>query len=85
MGTFLFGKIAYDNPTKFGCYIGYDNALAHQIEAGCDFFVMPSRFEPCGLNQMYSLKYGTPPIVHAVGGLNDTVEISMKNGERDRL
>lgn len=71
---FFFGRIAYDNPTKFGCYIGYNNALAHQIEAGCDFFVMPSRFEPCGLNQMYSLKYGTPPIVHAVGGLNDTVE-----------
>ncbi|MEF3255560.1 MAG: glycogen synthase [Deferribacterales bacterium] len=71
---FFFGKIAHDNPSKFGCFIGYDNRLAHLIEAGCDFFVMPSRFEPCGLNQMYSLKYGTPPIVHAVGGLNDTVE-----------
>lgn len=71
---FFFGKIAYDNPDKFGCFIGYDNKLAHLIEAGSDFFVMPSRFEPCGLNQMYSLKYGTPPIVHAVGGLNDTVD-----------
>ncbi|MCX8083329.1 MAG: glycogen synthase GlgA [Calditerrivibrio sp.] len=71
---FFFGKIAYENPDKFGCYIGYENVLAHLVEAGADFFVMPSRFEPCGLNQMYSLRYGTPPLVHAVGGLNDTVE-----------
>ena len=52
---------------------GYSNALAHQIEAGADYFVMPSRFEPCGLNQMYSLRYGTIPIVNGVGGLADTV------------
>jgi starch synthase len=71
---FFFGKIAYENSDKFGCFIGYDNELAHLVEAGADFFVMPSRFEPCGLNQMYSLRYGTPPVVHAVGGLNDTVE-----------
>ena len=53
--------------------IGFDEALAHRIEAGADIFVMPSRFEPCGLNQMYSLRYGTPPVVRATGGLADTV------------
>jgi len=53
--------------------IGFDEGLAHRIEAGADAFVMPSRFEPCGLNQMYSQRYGTPPIVHATGGLSDSV------------
>ena len=52
----------------------YDNVLAHKIEAGADMFLMPSRYEPCGLNQIYSLKYGTVPIVRATGGLDDTVE-----------
>jgi starch synthase len=61
-------------PGRIGSYIGYSEELAHWIEAGSDFFLMPSRFEPCGLNQMYSLKYGTLPIVRATGGLNDTVE-----------
>jgi starch synthase len=56
-----------------GSFIGYNETLAHSIEAGADFFLMPSRWEPCGLNQIYSLKYGTLPIVRATGGLNDTV------------
>jgi starch synthase len=61
-------------PQQVGIYKGYNESLAHQIEAGADIFLMPSRFEPCGLNQMYSLRYGTIPIVRAVGGLDDTVE-----------
>ncbi|HME90166.1 MAG TPA: glycosyltransferase, partial [Myxococcaceae bacterium] len=61
-------------PDKVRARIGFDNALAHQIEAASDFFLMPSRFEPCGLNQMYSLRYGTIPIVRATGGLDDTVQ-----------
>ncbi|MHB8417562.1 MAG: glycogen synthase GlgA [Myxococcales bacterium] len=58
---------------RLAAVTGFDEALAHRFEAGGDFFVMPSRFEPCGLNQMYSLRYGTPPIVRATGGLRDTV------------
>ena len=61
-------------PTRVGVYFGYNEALAHQIEAGSDLFLMPSRYEPCGLNQMYSLRYGTVPIVRRTGGLADTVE-----------
>jgi starch synthase len=61
-------------PRQVGIYKGYNESLAHLIEAGADMFLMPSRFEPCGLNQMYSLRYGTVPIVRAVGGLDDTVE-----------
>ncbi|MBK9165416.1 MAG: glycogen synthase [Acidobacteria bacterium] len=61
-------------PRQVGVYVGYSEPLAHQIEAGADIFLMPSRFEPCGLNQMYSLRYGTIPVVRAVGGLDDTVE-----------
>lgn len=60
-------------PTRMGVVIGFDNALAHRIEAGADAFLMPSRYEPCGLNQMYSLRYGTVPIVRRTGGLADTV------------
>src|SRR5262249_11724325 len=62
------------HPDRFDAWIGFDDARAHRIEAGGDFFLMPSRFEPCGLNQMYSLRYGTLPIVRATGGLCDTVE-----------
>ncbi len=61
-------------PQQVGVYRGYSEVLAHKIEAGADMFMMPSKFEPCGLNQMYSLRYGTVPIVRAVGGLQDTVE-----------
>ena len=68
-----FGPLPGLYPGRVGSYIGYSNTLAHLIEAGADFFLMPSRYEPCGLNQIYSLKYGTLPIVRATGGLNDTV------------
>ena len=61
-------------PRQVGVYRGYNESLAHKIEAGADMFMMPSKFEPCGLNQMYSLRYGTVPIVRAVGGLDDTVQ-----------
>lgn len=71
---FYFGDAAHLLPNKIGCYFGYSNELAHKIEAGADFFIMPSRFEPCGLNQMYSMRYGTLPIVRATGGLDDTVK-----------
>ncbi|MEW6368641.1 MAG: glycogen synthase GlgA [Acidobacteriota bacterium] len=70
----LFRALAHHYPHKAGARIMYDNALAHRIEAGADMFLMPSRYEPCGLNQIYSLKYGTIPIVRATGGLDDTIE-----------
>jgi starch synthase len=69
-----FQRLRDSFPSKVGVYLGFSNELAHQIEAGADMFLMPSRFEPCGLNQMYSLKYGTVPIVRAAGGLDDTIE-----------
>jgi starch synthase len=68
-----FNSLARHYPGRIGLKIGYDNELAHLIEAGSDMFLMPSRYEPCGLNQIYSLKYGTVPIVRAVGGLDDTI------------
>src|SRR6185369_6216230 len=61
------------HPHDVGLFIGFDESLAHLVEAGADLFLMPSRFEPCGMNQMYSQRYGTPPIVNATGGLVDTV------------
>ncbi len=78
----LFLDIAKKYPQKAGIKIGFDEALAHKIEAGSDFFLMPSDYEPCGLNQMYSMKYGTIPIVSSVGGLDDTVKnYSPKTGK----
>ena len=68
-----YRDLARHFPSKVSVRFGYDETLAHRIEAGCDFFLMPSRFEPCGLNQMYSLRYGTIPIVRATGGLDDSV------------
>ena len=70
----LFRVMASRHPEKFLVSIAYNDTLAHQIEAGSDMFLMPSRYEPCGLNQIYSLKYGTVPIVRATGGLDDTIE-----------
>jgi len=69
----LWTRLAARWPDRIGAHIGFDEGLAHLVEAGSDIFLMPSRFEPCGLNQMYSLRYGTIPVVHAVGGLADTV------------
>ena len=68
-----FKIVAANYPSKIALQIGYSETLAHRIEASCDIFLMPSIFEPCGLNQMYSLRYGTLPVVNAVGGLRDTV------------
>jgi len=70
----LFEHITKKYPGKAGIRLCYDEALAHKIEAGCDIFLMPSKYEPCGLNQFYSLKYGTIPVVRATGGLDDTIE-----------
>jgi len=69
----LWRYLSSQHPTKIGARIGFDERLAHLIEAGADMFMMPSKFEPCGLNQMYSLRYGTVPVVRGVGGLADTV------------
>ena len=85
-GSPLFEK-AYQNlarryPDKVSVKIGFDQGLSHRIEAGSDFFLMPSRFEPCGLNQMYSKRYGTIPVVRATGGLDDSV-VDI-NDDRDR-
>jgi starch synthase len=69
----LFTELARRYPDKVAVQLGFSNELAHRIEAGADIFLMPSRYEPCGLNQLYSLKYGTVPVVHATGGLADTI------------
>ncbi len=70
----LFRTMAARYPERFLVKVAYDNTLAHMIEGGADMFLMPSRYEPCGLNQIYSLKYGTVPVVRATGGLDDTIE-----------
>jgi starch synthase len=69
-----FANAASERPDRIAAWIGFDEGIAHRIEAGADLFLMPSQFEPCGLNQLYSLRYGTVPVVRAVGGLDDTVE-----------
>jgi starch synthase len=69
-----FGELSWHRGDRFRAVIGFNEPLSHRIEAGSDFFIMPSRFEPCGLNQMYSLRYGSVPIVRRTGGLADTVE-----------
>ncbi len=70
----LFVRLNKQFPNKIAVKVAYDNVIAHKIEAGADMFLMPSRYEPCGLNQIYSLKYGTVPVVRATGGLDDTIE-----------
>jgi starch synthase len=70
----MFVRLNKQFLNKIAVKVAYDNAIAHKIEAGADMFLMPSRYEPCGLNQMYSLRYGTVPIVRATGGLNDSVD-----------
>jgi starch synthase len=70
----FFRRLQRDHPGRVGVRIGFDNGLAHRIEAGADIFLMPSYYEPCGLNQIYSLRYGTVPVVRATGGLDDTID-----------
>jgi starch synthase len=77
-----YHELARRFPDRTAVRIGYDEGLAHRIEAGCDFYLMPSRFEPSGLNQMYSLRYGTIPIVRATGGLDDSVTDYTENAAR---
>jgi starch synthase len=67
--------MAAAHPGRIALRLGFDDGLAHRIEAGSDMFVMPSRYEPCGLNQIYSLRYGTVPVVRATGGLDDTIDV----------
>jgi starch synthase len=69
----FFDKMSSKYKNKFACYLGFNDELAHLIEGGADIFLMPSKYEPCGLNQMYSLKFGAVPVVRETGGLADTV------------
>jgi starch synthase len=81
----MFRNLQLAYPDKVAVYIGFNNELSHLVEAGVDMFLMPSLYEPCGLNQIYSLKYGTVPIVRKIGGLADTVldwfEYKLKGNE----
>jgi starch synthase len=70
----MFRELSEEFPKRLAVKVAYDNTVAHKIEAGADIFLMPSRYEPCGLNQIYSLRYGTVPVVRATGGLDDTIE-----------
>jgi starch synthase len=72
-GEDFFRWLQWRFPDKVAVRFGYDEGLAHRIEAGADIFLMPSHYEPCGLNQIYSLRYGTVPVVRATGGLDDTI------------
>jgi starch synthase len=76
-----FETMQKKHPQQMGVFFGFDKELAHLIEAGSDLFIMPSKYEPCGLNQMYSMRYGTVPVVRATGGLDDTVEDYSGNGK----
>ena len=78
----IYSELASKHSKKFGLKLEFNNRLAHLIEAGSDFFLMPSRYEPCGLNQMYSLRYGTVPIVRETGGLKDTIRDLDKHGKK---
>ena len=81
----VFDSLHRRIPRRVSFYRGFNNKLAHWIEAGADMFLMPSRYEPCGLNQMYSLKYGTVPIVRETGGLADSVQqVNPSNRHRNR-
>ena len=75
-----FGRLAEKYPGRVSVSLRFDDGLAHRIEGGADLFLMPSRFEPCGLNQLYSMRYGTLPVVHAVGGLNDSIQEALPQG-----
>jgi starch synthase len=77
-----YRRLAERYTSKCAVNIGFDTSLSHRVEAGCDFYLMPSRFEPCGLNQMYSLRYGTPPIVRVTGGLDDSVTDISENADK---
>ncbi|MFH1023232.1 MAG: glycogen synthase GlgA [Planctomycetota bacterium] len=79
----LFRRLADERPHQVSAIIAFDSRTAHEIEAGADIFLMPSRYEPCGLNQLYSLKYGTIPVVRKTGGLADTVKPVTSQGLRD--
>ena len=76
-----FENLQKKYPEQIGVFLGFDPELSHLIEAGSDLFIMPSKYEPCGLNQMYSMRYGTIPVVRATGGLDDTVEDHSGNGK----
>jgi len=78
----FLADVAAAHPARMAVRVGYSEPLAHLVYAGSDFFLMPSRYEPCGLSQMYAMRYGTLPIVHATGGLRDTVVPFLEDADR---